>query len=130
MELLIKDVRYAIRNLLKHPGFAAVAIGTLALGIGANTAIFSLVNAVLLRPLSFKEPDRLVMLWEDASTIGFPRDDPAPGTFNDWRTQQSTLEDIAALNVNNLNLTGDGEPERVSAFRLLKTSQVRTKVQL
>ena len=116
MDTLFKDIRYAIRSLSKHPGFAAIAIITLALGIGANTAIFSLVNAVLLRPLSFPESDRLVMLWEDASQIGFPRDDPAPGTFNDWRSQQSTFEDLAALDTRSFNITGDGEPEKVTAF--------------
>jgi putative ABC transport system permease protein len=116
MEVLLKDIRHAARSLLKQRAFAAIAIITLALGIGANTAIFSLVNAVLLRPLSFPQSDRLVMVWEDASSIGFPQDDPAPGTFNDWRAQQSVFDDMAALTPRNFNITGDGEPERVTAY--------------
>src|SRR5262245_33598341 len=116
MDNLLKDLRYAIRSLLKHKTFAAIAIATLALGIGANTAIFSLVNAVLMRPLPFPEPDRLVMVYEDASAIGFPLSDPAPGTFNDWRKQQSTFDDLAALDPRMFHITGDGEPEKVTAF--------------
>src|SRR6267143_1061511 len=79
METLLKDIRYGVRNLLKHPGFTAIAVITLALGIGANTAIFSVVNAVLLRALPFPNADRLVMVWEDASYAGFPRNTPALG---------------------------------------------------
>src|SRR5262249_24101269 len=88
---------------------------TLALGTGANTAIFSLVNAVLLKPLPFFEPERLAMVWEDQSTIGFPRDEAAPANYVDWKAQQSVFEDMAALNWKNFNLTGDGEPERIFA---------------
>jgi len=115
MDTLIKDLRYAIRSLLKHKTFTAIAVGTLALGIGANTAIFSLVNAVLMRPLPYPESERLVMVYEDASAIGFPFSDPAPGTFSDWRKQQSTFDDLAALDPRNFHITGDGEPEKVTA---------------
>jgi putative ABC transport system permease protein len=116
MESLIKDIRYGVRGLIKHPGFAVIALITLALGIGANTAIFSLVNAVLLKPLPFPESERLVMVWEDATAIGFPRSTPAPANYVDWKTQQSVFEDMAALNYENFNLTGTGEPEKISAY--------------
>jgi putative ABC transport system permease protein len=116
METLIKDVRYALRGLWKRPGFTVVAVLTLALGIGANTAIFSVVNAVLLRPLQFRDPDRLVMIWEDATFAGFPRNTPAPANYVDWKNQTRSFEDIAATHEETFNLTGDGEPERVAAY--------------
>ncbi len=116
METLVRDLRYAVRGLLKQPAFTIIAVCSLALGIGANTAIFSLVHAVLLRPLEFPQADRLVMVWEDMSVIGFPRSDPAPGTFHDWKTQQISFEDMAALDPRNVNLTGEGEPERITTF--------------
>jgi putative ABC transport system permease protein len=116
METLLKDFRYGIRSLLKRPSFTAIAVITLALGIGANTAIFSLVNAVLLRSLPFADPDRLVMIWEDASFAGFPRNTPAPANYVDWKTQGQTFADMAAQDMRSFNLTGDGEPEKVEAF--------------
>ena len=78
MDNLLADLRYGLRLLRRTPIFVVVTIGTLALGIGANTAIFSTVDAVLLRPLPFANPDRVVMVWEDASFVGFPRNTPAP----------------------------------------------------
>src|SRR6266542_2846060 len=99
METLLKDIRYGIRSLLKRPGFTSIAMATLALGIGANTAIFSVVNAVLLRPLPFADADRLVMVWEDASFAGFPRNTPAPANYVDWKTQNQVFEDIAATDL-------------------------------
>jgi predicted permease len=116
METLIKDIRYGVRGLLKRPGFTAIALITLALGIGANTAIFSVVNAVLLRPLPFRDPDQLVIVWEDATFAGFPRNTPAPANYVDWKTQNQSFVDMAASHETSFNLTGDGEPERVSAY--------------
>jgi len=116
METIIQDVRYGIRGLLKRPGFTAIALLTLALGIGANTAIFSVVNAVLLRPLPFRDPDRLVIVWEDATFAGFPLNTPAPANFVDWKTQNQSFADMAASAESSFNLTGDGEPERVAAY--------------
>ena len=116
MESFLNDIRYGIRGLLKRPGFTAISVITLALGIGANTAIFSVVNAVLLKPLQLREPERLVMVWEDAAFVGFPRNTPAPANYVDWKTQNHSFEDMAASATASFNLTGDGEPERVSAY--------------
>src|SRR4026209_1956770 len=116
MQVLRQDLRYAVRMLAKKPMFAIVAIVTLALGIGANTAIFSVVNAVLLRPLPFHNPDELVIVWEDATFAGFPRNTPAPANYVDWKTQNQSFADMAASHEDSFNLTGDGEPERVSAY--------------
>jgi putative ABC transport system permease protein len=121
MDTLIKDIRYGIRGLLNNPGFTAVAVLTLALGIGANAAIFSVVNAVLLKPLKFRDPDRLVIVWEEASFAGFPRNTPAPGNYADWKTQNRSFEDMAATAEGSFNLTGDGEPERVGAGKVTQS---------
>jgi len=115
METLWQDLRFGLRQLLSKPGVTLIAVLSLALGIGANTAIFSLVDAVLLRPLPFHEPDRLVMVWEDATQVGFPRNTPAPANYADWKSQNKTLEDMAALNWRNYALTDEGEPEKVEA---------------
>src|SRR5919197_527968 len=104
METLFQDLRYGFRMLLKSPGFTAVAVLTLALGIGANTAIFTLVDAVLLRPLPFHDPDRLVMIWESAPEIGFPQNTVAPANFADWKAQSQVFEDMAAISWRSFNL--------------------------
>jgi putative ABC transport system permease protein len=98
---------------LKNPGFTVVAVIALALGIGANTAIFSVVNSVLLRPLPYKDPERLVMVWEDASKFGYPRDTPAAANYVDWRDQNTVFEGMAAIADESFNLTGAGDPERL-----------------
>lgn len=118
MQNFIQDIRYALRGLRKRPGFTAVALITLALGIGANAAIFSVVNAVLLKPLQFRDPERLVILWEDVSFAGFPRNTPAPANYIDWKNQTQSFEDVAASAESSFNLTGDGEPERVTTRRV------------
>jgi predicted permease len=115
METFWQDLRFGFRQLLGKPGFAVIATLSLALGIGANTAIFSLVDAVLLRPLPFHDPDRLVMVWEDAAKIGFPRNTPAPANYADWKAQNRVFEDMAAINWRSFNLTDEGEPEKVEA---------------
>jgi len=115
METLIKDIRYGVRGLLKRPGFTVIALVTLALGIGANTAIFSVVNAVLLRPLQFRDPEQLVVVWEEASFAGFPTNTPAPANYVDWKNQNQSFADMAAASTESFNLTGDGEPERIAA---------------
>ena len=115
MESIINDIRYGSRSLLKHPGFTTVAVLTLALGIGANSAIFSLVDAVLLRALPFGEPNQLVMIWEDASFAGFPRNTPAPANYADWKSQNRVFSEMAAFEDQAFNLIGDGEAERIQA---------------
>ncbi|HEY7180104.1 MAG TPA: ABC transporter permease [Blastocatellia bacterium] len=115
METFWQDLRFGFRQLLAKPGFTAIATLSLALGIGANTAIFSLVDAVLLRPLPFQDPDRLVMVWEDAAKIGFPRNTPAPANYADWKAQNQVFDDMAAINWRTYNLTDEGEPEKVEA---------------
>ena len=117
-EQLWQDLRYGARTLRKNPGFTAVAVLTLALGIGANTAIFSVVNTVLLQPLPYQEPDRLVMVWEDDTKGGYPRDTPAAANFMDWRAQNQVFDGMAALADQSYNLTGIGEPERIEGRRV------------
>ncbi|HKQ80161.1 MAG TPA: ABC transporter permease [Blastocatellia bacterium] len=110
---MFQDLRFGLRMLRKHPGFTAVAVITLALGIGANTAIFSVVNAVVLRPLAFKEPDRIVHLWERELKRGLDRYPLAPPNYIDYRDQSHVFEQIGAYRPQNFNFTGDGEPERL-----------------
>ena len=111
---LFADIRYAFRLLVKTPVFAVAAIATLALGIGANTTIFALVQSVLIQPLPYTNPDELVMVWEDGSRFGFPRNTPAPGNYNDWRVRNRSFVDMAATRGGtNASLTVDGPPEQV-----------------
>ncbi|HMY75104.1 MAG TPA: ABC transporter permease, partial [Blastocatellia bacterium] len=110
MQTLFQDLRYGVRMLLKKPGFTLIAIVTLALGIGANTAIFSVVNAVLLRPLPYAEPERLVSLWETSrknpaanSSVSYPN-------FYDWRAQSQSFERMASYYTGSATLTGAATP--------------------
>lgn len=118
LETLWQDLHYGVRMLVRKPGFAAIAVVTLALGIGANTAIFSVVNTVLLRPLPYPNPDELVMVWETAPKLGFPHNDVAPANFIDWRDQNRAFAQIAAFGGNSMSLTGRGEPERIEGARV------------
>jgi putative ABC transport system permease protein len=112
METFFQDLRYAARMLIKNPGFSMIAVVALALGIGANTAIFSVVNAVLLRPLPYKNPDRLVTLWQDHRQQGGPEDEWAsPDNFFDWRDKNQAFDHVTALIGWVPTLTGTGEPE-------------------
>jgi putative ABC transport system permease protein len=106
------DLRYGARMLAKNPGFTIVAVLTLALGIGANTTIFSVVNALLLRPYPYKDQDRLVWLWE-TKLPEIPRSSPSPANFLDWQKQNTVFEQLEAINVKDYNLIGDGNPERI-----------------
>jgi putative ABC transport system permease protein len=114
METLFKDIRYGIRSLRKHPGFTAIAIITLALGIGANTAIFSVVNAVLLRPLPFRDQQQLVMVFHrGVEAAGGDRTPLAYADLLDWRAQSRSFESIGAFQYAQLNYSGTGIPEQV-----------------
>ena len=118
METLLQNLRYALRTLRNSPGFAAVAILTLALGIGANTAIFSVVNAVLLQPLSYPNPDRLVEL--ELSSPQGNGDVTSIPKFNVWREQTDVFDSVAAYDFSGpgLNLTGGDRPELIKGIHV------------
>ncbi|MCI0540829.1 MAG: ABC transporter permease [Verrucomicrobiales bacterium] len=113
----MNDLKYAFRQLLKNPGFTAVAVLTLALGIGANTAIFSFVNAILLRPLPFKEPERLVMVFENHLGNGWRKTEVDPTMVGEWRRQSTVFEGLAARGRGSFILTGQGQPESLVGSR-------------
>jgi putative ABC transport system permease protein len=119
LDTLWRDLRYGVRMLARSPGFTAVAVLALALGIGANTAIFSAVHAVLLTPLPYHDPDRLVFVWEDASHLGSPKDGAAPANYFDWKTQNQVFADMAAVVWRTADFTGDGPPEMVNGHDVL-----------
>lgn len=116
LETLGKDLRYGVRMLFKSPGFALVAVLTLALGIGANTAIFSVVDAMLLRPLPYPEPDRLVRIWESSLKLHSPRNVVNPRNFLDWRDQSHSFEAMAAVVDHMTNLNVNGHPMAVQSL--------------
>jgi putative ABC transport system permease protein len=117
-EMLLRDIHYALRLLWKRPGFTLVAIVTLALGIGANTAIFSVVNSVLLAPLPYEEPDRLVVLWERQIISNENQQPLALPNFEDWKEQNQVFEQLAITRIVTFNLTQAGETERVTGARV------------
>ena len=112
-EEMFQDLRYGARMLLKSPFFTAVAVVTLALGIGANTAIFSVVHTVLFRPLPFESPERLVVIWETVLARGNVEGTPSPPDFREWRARAKSFERMAAFYNTSYNLSGGGEPERL-----------------
>ena len=115
---LPRDFRYAARSLLRTPGFTVVAVAVLALGIGATSAIFSLVSAVWLKPLPFADEERIVSLWVDLSTVGGPaRLEAPPANYVAWRERAQSFEEMAPIVPASVNLTGGGEPERLAAVR-------------
>ena len=118
IESLVSDIRFAARTVRRSYGFTIVAVLVLALGIGATTAVFSLVNAMVLRPLPFTEPDRLVLLWSDISRLGGPaRAQTTLPRYSAWEENASSFDDMAALLPVDYNLTGDGEPVRIEGIR-------------
>src|SRR5689334_18934326 len=113
METLLQDLRYGTRMLIKRPGFTVVAVLALALGIGANTAIFSIINAVLLRPLPYAAPERLVNVWSTRPSRGLTGNSVSYPDFADWRDQNDVFEYTAAYSFTDFALTGDDNPAQV-----------------
>jgi putative ABC transport system permease protein len=118
MMTLLRDLRYASRTLRKMPGFTLAALLVLGLGIGANTAIFSVVNSVLLRPLPFPGSDRLAIIWETDLKDGIKREGPSGPNFLDWREQSQSFEEMGLLEVGTGTVTGGGEPEQITGLRV------------
>src|SRR6266404_6810742 len=115
----MNDLRFAFRQLLKNPGFTAVAVLTLAVGMGANSAIFSLVNGVILKPLPYDEPGQLVHLWEDRTGKGQDRSHIAGGVFIDWKENCTSFEGMSVIQDGvDMNLTGEERPERLNGRRV------------
>src|SRR5690348_4041962 len=118
LETIWQDLRYGARLLRKSPGFTFVAIATLALGIGANTVIFSVVNAVILRPLPFPNPQQLVIVWESDNNRKIPRGTAPPADFLDWRSQNHVFQYMSAMQISSFNLTGTGVPQQLQGIRV------------
>lgn len=116
LEQLLQDLRFAARTLLRNPGFALVAIITLALGVGANTAMFSLLNGLLLKPLPYDDAGQIVQLWESRRDV--LHNAVSPGTYFDWRDEATSFESVSAYRPIDLNITGNGDPERLSGWRM------------
>lgn len=113
-----QDMRYASRVLRKNPGFSAVAICTLALGMGATTAIFSLTDVVLLRPLPYPDSKRLVRVWQSEPKMGEARLGTAPPEFAAYREHARAFSSLAGYQLESFDLTGEGEPEHITAYRI------------
>jgi putative ABC transport system permease protein len=118
LDILLRDLRHAVRVLRKTPVFTVAAIGTLALGIGANTTIFSLVHTMLIRPLPYQDPHQVMMVFEDQTAAGFPKATPSPAAYRDWRAMNRSFTDMAATGFAFANLTGDGPPELLLGRRV------------
>ncbi|HUL71766.1 MAG TPA: ABC transporter permease [Vicinamibacterales bacterium] len=129
MRNVSQDLKFAVRTFRRRPALTAAIVTTLALGIGANVAIFSVTNAVLLQRLPFPNPSRLVAVWEDASAIGFPRNTPAPGNYADWTTSIPAFEGVGAISMTDFNLIVAGEPVKIggalATASLFKTLDAR-----
>ena len=118
METFAQDVRYALRTMRRTPAFTAAAVLSLAIGVGANTAIFSVASALLLRPLPYRDADRLAILWNRSPGLGITEDWFSTAQYFDIKSAESGFEDVAIAIGANYNLTGDGEPERIGTIRV------------
>src|SRR5438132_4570198 len=121
MQTLFQDLRYGARMLVKKPGFTLIAALTLALGIGANTVIFSVVNAVLLRPLPYQNPDRLVLVKESLPKLSWSLLSVSPAEFLDYQSENQVFSEMAAFTDLSVNLTGQGEAQHIQAARVSAT---------
>lgn len=117
-EGILQDVKHGLRLLRRYPGFSLAIVVTVALGLGANATIFGVINAVLLEPLPYNQPDRLVRLWESNLKQNQPDSPVSVPNFQDWQREQTVFEQLAALELATFNLTGRGEPQRVAAARI------------
>ncbi len=117
MGTVLSDIRYAIRSLLRRPIFAITAVATLALGIGANASVFTVVNGFLMRPLPYESPEELLVVWSENHELGWENTDVNAADAWDWRERARSLDDLAIFNEDNFNLTGDGAPELVTGIR-------------
>jgi predicted permease len=113
---MMTDVRRAVRSLIKTPAYSMAVVAVLTLGIGANTAVFSAIDQILIRPLPYHDPDRLAAIWEDFSAFGTPRQRVSPGTFFDWQKRNRSFSELAAYHSSGLTATGDGEPEALDGI--------------
>ena len=116
MDALVQDVGYALRTLRGHPAFTAIAVATLAIGVGVNVAVFSVVDAVILRPLPYPDPTRLVLVMEANEREGFPEFPVAWSNLQDWQRGSASLDLLAGLNQNNYTVTGGRQPEQTYAY--------------
>src|SRR5438094_5442444 len=112
-----KDLLYGARMLLKSPALTALAVLSLAIGIGANTAIFSVIDATLLHPVAYPDPDRVVLLWSHVPKLKLDEFASSVPDFVDWRRQTRAFQSLAAVHFRGVNITGDGDPERARAAR-------------
>ena len=117
-DILLQDLRYSSRSLRRTPGFTVTAILVAAIGIGATTATFSLADHVLIRALPFPEPDELIKIWEEQTAKGYPRMEPSPPNFQDWRRQQNVFEHLEAYYLAGASMIGGGEARRVPGARV------------
>ena len=118
MQSLWNDLAYGFRMLLKNPRFTVVSVLSLAIGIGANTAIFSVTNALLFRPLPYKDAERLVILWNRSPGLNVEQDWFSPGQYLDIKAENQVFENVAATIDSSFNLTGQGTPERIEGARV------------
>src|SRR6476659_11104644 len=117
MQTLMQDLRYAARMLRRNWALTLVIVASLAIGIGANTAVFSVVNALLLKPLPYPNPDRLVVLWLRSPGINIPQDWPSPGQYIDIQTANRSFEEMSISQGRSGTLLGHDQPERVEGLR-------------